>query len=326
MADPFAEREPESNDPDWRPGGGTSGYYSIYNRHGVPNYEVMGYTREQWEALSPEEQQELNTVSARMQRARSAEGRSNESYAFTDLARWLPSRDDLTVDYEQSEYVDGPARSELGEARADRGSIEAQMDALRAMQDVYQSGGMTEADRARQTLARMQTGQATRAARDADLNALEARGMGGSGAALASRLSAQQAGAQGLAAQDAQMLIAAQQRALQAMQSAGALGSQARGQSFDESATRRGAIDAFNQWQTNRRQGWVEGNTDRRNQTRESRAGAAQQEFSNRAAVAAGQQGAFEAGTQIQMQQQDRSRAERDRYINMAAGAAGALT
>jgi hypothetical protein len=113
---------------------------------------------------------------------------------------------------------------------------------------------MTDADRARQTLARMQSGQASRASRDADLAALEARGMGGSGAALASRLGAQQGAAQSLAQQDALMMIEAQARGDRAAQSAGGLGSQMRGQSFSEDYQRRSAADDFNRYQTESRQ------------------------------------------------------------------------
>lgn len=199
---------------------------------------------------------------------------------------YIPSADDLWVEYEQEGYIAGPERSEAAQARADRGSIEAQQDALRYMQDVYRSGGMTEADRARQQLARMQTGQATRAARDADLNALEARGMGGSGAALASRLGAQQMGAQSLAQQDALMLIEAQSRADRAASGAGGLGSQIRGQSFDEAYTRGSAADDFNRYQTDYARAREGRNTAYRNRTRESRAESRQASFDNRQGIA----------------------------------------
>ncbi|UJR78931.1 hypothetical protein [Sandaracinus amylolyticus] len=190
---------------------------------------------------------------------------------WADLGRYAPSADDLTVDYEQYDS------NELGNARADQMSIDVQRDALRGLQDVYRSGGMTAADHARQQLARQQTGQATRAQRDAELAALEARGMGGSGAALAARLASQQAGVMGLSAADAQMQIEAQQRALQAMQAAGAAAGQMRGQSWQEDATRRSAIDEFNR-----------ANTDQRNRTRDSRAAARQQAYQNRERMVAG--------------------------------------
>jgi hypothetical protein len=217
-----------------------------------------------------------------------------EKQGWIDQAQgFVPSADDLWVQYEEEGSVDGPQRSELADARADTGAVSAQMDALRALQNVYERGGMTDADRARQQLARMHTGQAVRGQRDADLNALEARGMGGSGAALAARLGGQQYGAQALAQQDAQMLVEAQRRALDAMSQAGSLGSQARGQSFNESATRRTAADDFNRYQTDYQREREQRNTAYRNRTRESRAESRQGAYENRRDLAAMRTGQY---------------------------------
>lgn len=240
----------------------------------------------------------LGGFGARRDAARAAAAENRNRRTWEDLADYAPSADDLWVQYEEEGFVAGPEESALAQARADRGSIEAQQDALRALQGVYQSGGMTEGDRARQQLARMQTGQAMRASREADLQQLQARGMGGSGAALASMLGAQQMGAQSLAAADAQMLMDAQSRALQAMQAAGGLGTQMRGQSFDESATRGSALDDFNQWQTDYARGREDRNTDRRNQTNESRAQSRQQAYDIRERQAAGMTGQYSTDSQ----------------------------
>ena len=203
-----------------------------------------------------------------------------------EASDYIPSADDLWVQYEQEGEIAGPERSEAAGAYADRGSVEAQQDALSYLQNVYREGGMTDADRARQTLARMQSGQASRASRDADLAALEARGMGGSGAALASRLGAQQGAAQSLAQQDALMMIEAQARGDRAAQSAGGLGSQMRGQSFSEDYQRRSAADDFNRYQTDYQRAREGRNTAYRNRTRESRAESRQQSYENRAGIA----------------------------------------
>ncbi|UJR84274.1 hypothetical protein [Sandaracinus amylolyticus] len=216
---------------------------------------------------------------------------------------YAPSADDLWVQYEEETLPDLPQRSEAGRAAGNDAYI---TDALRAMQNVYQSGGMTDADRAAAQLQRQQTGMATRAMRDADLAALEARGMGGSGAALASRLAAQQANAMGLSTADAQQRIAAQQRALQAMQGVGALGSQYYGQSYAQDAGRRDAIDNFNRWRTETQMGVNQRNTDRRNMTRQSRAQSRQQAYDNRERLAAGRTGQY-PGTRDPSQVSDES-------------------
>lgn len=168
---------------------------------------------------------------------------------------------DLAVTYDQSRFVDNPEFQGV-----DQATIDAQMDALHNLQDVYRQGGLTDADRARMELGRSQAGQAARAQREADMAALEARGMGGSGALQASMMGANQGFTQSMADADLQMQIAAQQRALQAMTGAAGVAGQARGQSLGEA----NAVNDFNQWATGREQDWVEKNTDRANQTKES--------------------------------------------------------
>ncbi len=188
-----------------------------------------------------------------------AEDAANEAArmraAWESLQDWAPTADDLAVDYETG----APNES-------DASSLDAQRDALRAMQDVYQSGGMTAADRSRHMQARQMAGQQMRSTREADMAQLQSRGMGGSGAQLASMLGAQQQGATSLSMQDASMLQDAQRRALQAMQGAG----QAAGQVGNR-------VDAFNQWR--------HGQT---TQTRESRSRARQDQFGNQERIRAG--------------------------------------
>jgi hypothetical protein len=126
-------------------------------------------------------------------------------------------------------------------------------------------------------LGRSQAGQASRAQREADLAALQARGMGGSGATQAAMLSANQGFTQSMADADLQMQIEAQRRALQAMTTAGSVAGQARGQSLQEG----NAANEFNQWATQRQQDWVGRNTATRNATRESTVGARREVYGN---------------------------------------------
>jgi hypothetical protein len=163
--------------------------------------------------------------------------------------------DALTVDYEQSQYANPQERDQfaLGQERS----------AISALEDIYNSGGLTDADRQRLQASQMQIGQGMRSQREADAAALQARGMGGSGAEIASMLGAQQSGANASFSAMADVNTQAQQRALEAMTSAGQM-----------AGSRAGAADQFNQWMTGHQQSWYDNNTNRRNATRESRVNA----------------------------------------------------
>lgn len=139
-------------------------------------------------------------------------------------------------------------RPELAGAAADPAAMAAQQDALSALQDIYQQGGMTAADFARQQEAQRSTSQYMRGQREAALQQAQMSGMGGGAGQLASALSAQQGGAQAQSSADAQMLVEAQNRALQAMGATGQLASGIRGQSFGEDITRRSALDERNRY------------------------------------------------------------------------------
>lgn len=210
-----------------------------------------------------------------------------------------PTADELAVDYEAAADRHATGRSQLGDTYADEQDIEAQRDALRAMQDVYRSGGMTEADRARSRMAQDEVGRWMRSQREADDAALQARGMGGSGASIASMLSAQQGGASALAQRDAEMLQDAQAREMQAMQAAGGLASGMREQGFSEGATRGSAVDDFNRWSAESRSGAT-------NQTRESLSQARQGVYENRERRVAGLTGQWQAASSGQRQDQAR--------------------
>ena len=210
-----------------------------------------------------------------------------------------PTADELAVDYEAAADRHATGRSQLGDTYADDQDIEAQRDALRAMQDVYRSGGMTEADRARSRMAQDEVGRWMRSQREADDAALQARGMGGSGASIASMLSAQQGGASALAQRDAEMLQDAQAREMQAMQAAGGLASGMREQGFSEGATRGSAVDEFNRWSAESRSGAT-------NQSRESRSQARQGVYENRERRVAGLTGQWQAAAGGRRQDQAR--------------------
>lgn len=263
----------------------------------------------------------LSGASARRDAAQAMSEQQRREAQWYGLGDYAPTANDLAVDYGQEEYIGGPDRSELGQARADGGSVAAQQLALQQLQEIANGQGLSAADRARMELGRQQVGQAMRGTREADMAALQARGMGGSGSMLASQMGAQQAGATALSQADAQMQIAAQQRALQSMMAAGGLGSQMRGQSFDEATTRGSAIDDFNRWQTEYARGREGRNVERRGRTGASRSDARQRAYENRERQVAGATGQY--ATDVGRRQAEGAR--RDQSDQAVTGLIGGL-
>lgn len=133
--------------------------------------------------------------------------------------------------------------SQMASAAADPQAIEAQKRALAQMQDIYAQGGYTAAERAQidQTLAASAQQEASQ--RAAVQQQMASRGMGGSGAELAGALSAAQGGAETSRLQSGQIAAAGQMRALDALAASAGLGSEMRGQSFNEASTRGQGAD-----------------------------------------------------------------------------------
>lgn len=208
-----------------------------------------------------------------------------------------------TPEYTYEDLYDaGP--SAFSDVSADPYSVEAQRRALDMMRTAAETRGFTPAESAMMQQSLRQAEQSQRSQRQADLQALEARGMGGSGLSMLSGQMAAQAGADRGADFGAQAMMAAQQRALAAMQQYGAGAAQMRGQSFGESATRAGGLDAWNQALAQRAQG-VEGrNVERYNQAQD-------QGFANRFQREALSQGLY--GMERQAEENERDRAARTR-------------
>lgn len=252
---------------------------------------------------------DIGGSNARMAAHRKARENAERQAWISEAEDYLPSADDLWVEYEEEGDVAGPEASELAGARADEGAISIQRDALRQLQDVADDG-LTEADRSRMAIARESIGRDVRAGREADQQMLAQRGMSGSGQAVAALMGGQQGGASALSQADSQMQIEAQRRALQAMQAQGSLSGQMRGQSFDEEATRRGAADDFARYQTDYQRARNERNTGHRNRTRESRAQSRQQAYGNRKDIAAlrtGQYGGTKDPSDVASESNDRT-------------------
>jgi hypothetical protein len=207
---------------------------------------------------------------------------------FADVERAAFSPEEYAVTYDTEDQIDSEGSTALSTAEADPDSIEAERRALAAMEGVAYSGGMTQADRARMQLGASEVGQVMRGQRDADMNALQARGMGGSGAQIASMLNAQQGGAQAMSERDAQMQMHAEDRALDAMSRAGSMGSQMRGESWGESSTRARSLDELRANDLRYRRDLERANTGWGNKTKESLADARRDVDSRHERIAAG--------------------------------------
>lgn len=120
---------------------------------------------------------------------------------------------------------------------------EKQMSGMSALDEIVEGGGFTLADKA--NLARMQneTAQADRGRRDAIMQNMQARGMGGSGMELLAQLQSSQAATDRASQAGLDQAGMAQQRALDAIMNQGAMAGNIRGQDFGENAQRAQAAD-----------------------------------------------------------------------------------
>lgn len=224
----------------------------------------------------------LTGAQARRDAAR-AQGEADRAESrWEDLSNFMPTPDDLAVQYEEEGSVGGPETSIAGSGDPESEAIERR--ALAGLMDIGESGGITDSDRARMQLGAMDVGRQARASREADMAALQARGMGGSGTQIASTLGASQAGIDGLYQRDAEIQARAQDRAMDALSQGGSFAGQMRGERFREG----GAQDDLNRWNTDYQRGREERNTRWRNRTNESRSESRQQAYENRERQAAG--------------------------------------
>ncbi len=227
-----------------RAGYGSGGYGSggdAYDRYGDASDELSDF--DSWAAGIPL-LGDLSGANARSAAAAAEMERRRREAALGELAEFMPNADDLAVTYEHEDFV-GP------------GSDSERM--ARAMRE-WTDGGLTDVDRAMMEESRRGVARDARAGRDADISALEARGMGGSGNELAAMLASTEGAADRNASMEGGILAAAQQRQFNAARALGEYGAR-------EDDYSRG----------------LEGrNTDRTNMTGESRSRARQQAHENR--------------------------------------------
>jgi len=171
----------------------------------------------------------------------------------------------LTPELEQN--IDAGV-SRVSQIKEDPALREAQMKAL----DLISKRGVTglgPEDRAALNQIRSRVQQDMQAKSAQIQQNMQARGIGGSGADLAAQLSNAQAGAQQASEQSDTIGAQASQRALQALQASGTLGSQIRGQEFDINKAREGAADEFRKFDVQNQLGVQSRNVGAKNQAQQ---------------------------------------------------------
>lgn len=210
--------------------------------------------------------------------AENESARRQQDRMWQELRNSAPGIDDLSVDYGQVGTTD-----EYGNLIGDPSQLEGfgasddQRAALEALRELSR-GGLSDADRAMMRAGHQRTAQALAGQNAAATRAMEARGMGGSGASLAAQMSNAQGMAGANAQSDAAMMGSAQQRAMQALMGYTDQGNAMQAQEMQ----RRSALDRFNQQQVDWRRNRAAFNTGLQGQTGASRAAAHQQNYENR--------------------------------------------
>ena len=153
------------------------------------------------------------------------------------------------IDYDTTQFERAPTAMEGIEITPE--VLAAQREVLGTMGEVAREGytAQEQADLARMKMA---TGTQERGQREAIIQRMQQKGVGGSGAELAAMLIAQQGGANRAAQMGLDIAATGQQRALQALMEKGQLAGRMRGQEFGEKrdvASPQDVIEAFNKQQ-----------------------------------------------------------------------------
>lgn len=221
----------------------------------------------------------LSGASARRDAERNRQDQLDAQRAWRELTGIAPSADDLTSNY----YFEGDT-DEYGDLIGGPSAFAGEGAALRAMRELAQTGGLSDADRGMAQAMRAQQAQALGSANAAAMQQMQARGMGGSGAELAMRMGASEAMNYGNSQADAALQQAAMMRQLGALQ----------GWNQGEQ-NRRAALDNFNQANNDWRRGREARNTASANRGVDSRAQANQTVYENAERRAAGETNQYQS-------------------------------
>lgn len=234
-------------------------------------------------------------------------GGGNISAEVDRLRGMEPGQGELTPTYE---YMD-PNDAMLGESKrtgvyANPNDIAAQRQALGNLQTMG-NGKYTAEEKAGQELLRRGASQYEQSQRQALEQRANEQGMAGSGALWASKLAAQQGGADRLNLGDLELQRQAASRALDASRAAGDLSSGMRKSGFDESWDRASADDEFAVINNNWRQSVLGRNNQTANQQQDANVNAAQQRYSNAATTANTAIGGYTADARLGQAAQERA-------------------
>jgi hypothetical protein len=182
---------------------------------------------------------------------------------------------------------------------------QAQMDALAKLAE-YSTGDLTEADRLNLQEAQIEASRGDRGRQAAILQAMARRGQAGGGAEMAARLQSAQSASEQASQQARASMVAAQQRALQAISQRGALAGDIRGQAFSEAERQSQAMDAIRRFNETNRMNAARTNVMSQNQAmleaarNSQRVAAANVDIANRQAMMPGEMEQARFGAQMQ--------------------------
>lgn len=146
--------------------------------------------------------------------------------------------------------------------------VNSQDSALAALEQ-YVNGGMSNADQAAFTLSRNNAASEMQAKQGQILQEMQARGQGGSGAELLSRLTAAQSGTDKLQEAQMQQAVAQQQARMAALSQQGQLSTTMRNQDYGQKSDAARAQDAINSFNTQNAQSTQSRNVNSQNQAQQ---------------------------------------------------------
>lgn len=168
----------------------------------------------------------------------------------------------------QMEALPEELTSEASQVTTDPRLREAQLNALNYMEQIGTEGGLTPEEAAEQRMTDRLVDREAQAAQKAIIANMAARGVGGSGTELQARLAASQGADARRAEAFDRLAVEGRQRALQAMERSGQLGSQIRGQDFSENFRTAQAADEIARINQAQKMDAARRNFERLNQTR----------------------------------------------------------
>ncbi len=180
---------------------------------------------------------------------------------FQDMGGYTPELIDAytsgSIDPVTFQALQGSA---LGDVSTDPRLKDAQYASIGALDDLISRGGLSAADEANLARLQSETSQADRGRREAILQNLGARGMGGSGQELLAQLQSSQAATDRQSQASMDMAGQAQQNALNALTQRGNLAGQMSEQDFNQQAKVAAAKDAIAQFNASNSANVAQGN------------------------------------------------------------------